>query len=174
MRRTTGYASGCTPEASNGSSPPGTRRKPAHCSNAFGPSRATSLSARLVRNGPFASRCATMLSASVPVTPETRVSSGAEAVLTSTPTALTQSSTTASSERDSFSSLRSCWYWPTPIDLGSIFTSSASGSWSRRAIETAPRIETFRSGSSCEAKAEAEYTEAPASETIALVSFSSG
>ena len=33
--------------------------------------------------------------------PETRVSSGAEAVLTSTPTAFTQSSTTASSERDS-------------------------------------------------------------------------
>ena len=34
--------------------------------------------------------------------PDTRVSSGAEAVLTSTPTAFTQSSTTASSERDSF------------------------------------------------------------------------
>ncbi len=36
--------------------------------------------------------------------PETRVSSGAEAVLTSTPTAFTQSSTTASSERDSLCS----------------------------------------------------------------------
>ena len=37
MRRTTGYASGCTLEASSGSSPSGMRRKPAHCSNAFGP-----------------------------------------------------------------------------------------------------------------------------------------
>ncbi len=174
MRRTTGYASGCTLELSSGSSPPGMRRKPAHCSNAFGPSRATSLRERRDRNGPLASRCATMLSASPAVMPETRPSSGAEAVLTSTPTALTQSSTTASSERESFSSLRSCWYWPTPIDLGSILTSSASGSCSRRAMETAPRMDTLRSGSSCEAKAEAEYTEAPASETIALVSFSSG
>ena len=80
--------------------------------------------------------------------PDTRVSSGAEAVLTSTPTALTQSSTTASRERDSFTSVTSCWYWPTPIDLGSILTSSASGSCSRRAIDTAPRSETSRSGSS--------------------------
>ena len=71
--------------------------------------------------------------------PETRASSGADAVLRSTPTPLTQSSTTASSERDSLNSLRSCWYWPTPIDFGSIFTSSASGSCSRRAIDTAPR-----------------------------------
>ncbi len=38
--------------------------------------------------------------------------------------------------------LRSCWYWPTPIDFGSIFTSSASGSCRRRAIETAPRRDT--------------------------------
>jgi hypothetical protein len=42
------------------------------------------------------------------------------------------------------------------MDFGSILTSSASGSCSRRAIETAPRIVTSRSGSSCEAKAEAE------------------
>ncbi len=174
MRRTTGYASGWTAEASSGSSPSGMRRKPAHCSKAFGPSRATSFSARRVRNGPFASRCATMLSASVPVMPETRVSSGAEAVLTSTPTALTQSSTTASSERESLSSLRSCWYWPTPIDLGSILTSSASGSWRRRAMETAPRMETSSPGSSWAANADAEYTDAPASLTITLVSPSSG
>ena len=88
--------------------------------------------------------------------PETRVSSGAEAVLTSTPTAFTQSSTTASSERDSLNSARSCWYCPTPIDFGSIFTSSASGSCSRRAMETAPRSDTSRPGSSGEAYAEAE------------------
>ena len=83
--------------------------------------------------------------------PDTRRSSGADAVLTSTPTALTQSSTTASSERDSAASGTSCWYWPTPIDLGSILTSSASGSCKRRAIDTAPRSDTSSSGSSDEA-----------------------
>lgn len=174
IRRTTGYASGCTLDASSGSSPPRIRRKPAHCSYALGPSRDTFFSAVREENGPFASRCATMFSASPEVMPETRASSGAEAVLTSTPTPFTQSSTTASSERDSFTSERSCWYWPTPIDFGSIFTSSASGSCSRRAIDTAPRSETSMSGSSWEAKAEAEYTEAPASDTITLVSFNSG
>ncbi len=94
---------------------------------------------------------ATMFPASTEPIPDTRESSGAEAVLTSTPTPFTQSSTTASSERDSFTSDRSCWYWPTPMDFGSIFTSSASGSCSRRAMETAPRSDTSSSGSSCEA-----------------------
>jgi hypothetical protein len=89
-----------------------------------------------------------MFSARVSPIPDTRLSNGGEAVLTSTPTALTQSSTTASSERDSFTSEMSCWYWPTPIDLGSIFTSSARGSCSRRAIDTAPRRDTSRFGSS--------------------------
>ncbi len=60
------------------------------------------------------------------------------------------------------------------MDFGSILTSSASGSWSRRAIETAPRSDTSMPGSSREAYADAEYTDAPASETITLVSFSSG
>ncbi|MBD2900615.1 hypothetical protein amrb99_96200 [Actinomadura sp. RB99] len=110
MRRTTGYDSGCTLDASSGSSPPGIRRKPAHCSNAFGPSRGTSLSPERLRNGPLASRWATMLSARPSPMPDTRVSSGADAVLTSTPTAFTQSSTTASRERDSFTSDTSCWY----------------------------------------------------------------
>ena len=82
--------------------------------------------------------------------PDTRASSGADAVLTSTPTAFTQSSTTASSDRASLAWSRSCWYWPTPIDLGSILTSSASGSCSRRAIDTAPRRVTSRSGNSSE------------------------
>ena len=85
-----------------------------------------------------------------------RASSGTEAVLTSTPTALTQSSTTASSERASSVWLTSCWYWPTPIDFGSILTSSASGSCRRRAIDTAPRSDTSRSGNSCAASSEAE------------------
>ena len=114
------------------------------------------MSAVRVRNGPFASRCATMFSARPGVMPETRRSSGADAVLTSTPTALTQSSTTASSDRDSAVWLMSCWYCPTPIDFGSILTSSASGSCRRRAIETAPRSDTSMPGSSCEANADAE------------------
>jgi hypothetical protein len=58
--------------------------------------------------------------------------------------------------------------------LGSIFTSSASGSCRRRAIDTAPRRLTSRSGNSFAASSEAEYTEAPASDTVILVSFSSG
>ena len=51
---------------------------------------------------------------------------------------------------------RSCWYCPTPIALGSIFTSSASGSCRRRAMETAPRRETSSPGNSALAYAEAE------------------
>ena len=88
--------------------------------------------------------------------PETRLSSATEAVFTSTPTAFTQSSTTASSRRASWLWPTSCWYWPTPMLLGSILTSSASGSCSRRAMETAPRMETSRSGNSWEASSEAE------------------
>ena len=84
------------------------RKKPALCSKALGPSRGTPFNAARDLNGPFASRCATMFCASRSPTPETRASSGAEAVLTSTPTALTQSSTTASSERESFDSETSC------------------------------------------------------------------
>jgi hypothetical protein len=44
----------------------------------------------------------------------------------------------------------------TPMDFGSIFTSSASGSCSRRAMDTAPRSDTSSSGSSAEAYADAE------------------
>src|ERR1700754_1983600 len=89
-----------------------------------------------------------MLCANPEPMPDTRASSGADAVLASTPTAFTQSSTTASSDFDSLPSARSCWYCPTPIDFGSIFTSSASGSCRRRAIDTAPRSVTSRLGNS--------------------------
>ena len=102
------------------------------------------------------------------------MSSGTEAVFTSTPTALTQSSTTASRFFASLDCETSCWYWPTPIDFGSIFTSSASGSCRRRAIDTAPRIDTSRSGNSLAASSEAEYTEAPASETTIFCNRASG
>ena len=54
-----------------------------------------------LRNAPCSSRNETMFFASVAFRPEIRDSSGADAVLTSAPTALTQSSTTASSCRAS-------------------------------------------------------------------------
>ena len=60
------------------------------------------------------------------------------------------------------------------MDFGSILTNSAKGSCKRRAIETAPRKETSSSGNSLAASSEAEYTEAPASETVILVNLSSG
>src|SRR3546814_18468916 len=111
------------------------RRKPAHCSKVFSPSRGTLSRSLRRRNGPLASRCTTMLPATVDDSPDTRASSAAEAVLTCTPTAFTQSSTRASSARARLYWSTSCWYWPTPHALGSIFTSSASGSDRKRAVE---------------------------------------
>ena len=52
--------------------------------------------------------------------------------------------------------------------LGSIFTSSANGSCTRRAMLTAPRRLTSRSGNSWLATSLAEYTEAPASLTTSF------
>ena len=51
------------------------------------------------------------------------------------------------------------------MDLGSIFTSSARGSWILLAMEIADLCSTERSGNSSIARGEAEYTEAPASLT---------
>ena len=110
-----------------------------------------------------------MLPASVDVTPATRVSKGIDAVFTSTPTAFTASSTTASRVFASALWFTSCWYCPTPMDFGSIFTNSASGSCSRRAIDTAPRNDTSISGNSFAATSEAEYTDAPDSDTTTSV-----
>jgi hypothetical protein len=76
--------------------------------------------------------------------------------LSSTPTWFTQLSTTSSSLSTSIGACTSCWYCPTPIDFGSIFTSSASGSCSRRAIDTAPRTETSSFGNSARARSLAE------------------
>ena len=101
-----------------------------------------------MRNGPCSSRKATMFFAMVSFSPDTRASSGAEAVLRSAPTAFTQSSTTASSAVARRRWLTSCWYWPTPMAFGSMRTSSASGSCRRRAIDTAPRSDTSSCGNS--------------------------
>ncbi len=147
------------------------RRKPAHCSKVLSPRRGT-LSRSLRRlNGPLSSRCRTMFSATVLDRPDTRDSKAAEAVLTYTPTALTQSSTRASSALARRYWSTSCWYWPTPIALGSILTNSASGSCRRRAIDTAPRSETSRFGNSLAANSDAEYTDAPASLTTIFCSL---
>ncbi len=92
--------------------------------------------------------------------------SGADAVFKSTPTLFTQSSTTPCRASLSFFWFISCWYCPTPIDLGSIFTSSARGSCSLLAIDAALLCPTSNSGNSSVASLLAEYTEAPASLTI--------
>ena len=97
--------------------------------------------------------------------PATRRSKDGEAVFKSTPTPLTQSSTTPSKAWERRAWGISCWYCPTPMALGSIFTSSARGSWSRRAMLTAERRDTSKSGNSSAPSLEAEYTEAPASLT---------
>ena len=98
--------------------------------------------------------------------------SGAEAVFRSTPTLFTQSSTTPVRDSPSFFWFMSCWYCPTPMDLGSIFTSSASGSWSLLAMEAALLCPTSNFGNSSVASLLAEYTEAPASLTITYCTFS--
>ena len=95
---------------------------------------------------PCASRHRTTALATLPERPDTLESSGTLAVLRSTPTPFTQSSTTASSVRASSLWFTSCWYWPTPMLLGSIFTSSANGSCRRRAMLAAPRKLTSTSG----------------------------
>src|SRR5260370_33849171 len=119
---------------SSGLSPPRMRRKPADCSKVLAPRPATSTSCLRLLKEPLASRQRTTDVATLPDRPETRDSSGAEAVFRSTPTEFTQSSTTASSWRASSLWFTSCWYWPTPMLLGSILTSSASGSCRRRAM----------------------------------------
>ena len=87
------------PRRRAGSAPSRMRRKPAACSNARGAEArhlraaprgcGTRRSRRGARRSPRRATCPR---------PETRASSGAEAVLRSTPTALTASSTTASSD----------------------------------------------------------------------------
>ena len=89
-------------------SPPGMRRKPAHCANAFGPSCATFRSSFLLSKRPFSSRYATMFFAITLLTPELYCSCDADAVFRSTPTLFTQSSTTPPSASPSFFWFISC------------------------------------------------------------------
>src|SRR6218665_258693 len=153
---------------SSGFSPPRMRKKPALCSKVLAPRPATSSSCRRLLNAPWASRQHTTALATLADRPETRLSRGTLAGFRSTPTAFTQSSTTVPRVRASSLWFTSCWYWPTPMLLGSILTSSANGSCRRRAMLAAPRRLTSTSGSSCDAYSLAEYTEAPASLTTTL------
>ena len=153
---TSAYRSGWTADASSGFAAPRMRRKPADCSNALGPSPVTFFRSLRLLNAPFALRHATIRLASDSPMPETRVRRGAEAVFSSTPTLFTQLTTTSSSFAPRSGWCTSCWYWPTPIAFGSIFTSSASGSCRRRPIEIAPRTVRSRSGNSSRATSPAE------------------
>ena len=122
------YDSGWTVVLSSGFSESLTFMNPAHCSYAFGPSFLTLRSSFLEENLPFSSLYETIFFAIDFEIPETCSISETDAVFTSTPTSLTDFSTTWSSDSDSFFWFMSCWYWPTPMDFGSIFTSSARGS----------------------------------------------
>ncbi len=132
------------------------RKKPALCSKVFAPRPVTLSKSAREAKAPLASRQRTTDLATVWDRPETRASSGTLAVFRSTPTLLTQSSTTVSRLRIRSLWFTSCWYWPTPMDLGSIFTSSANGSCRRRAMLAAPRRLTSTSGISWLANSLAE------------------
>ena len=114
---------------------------------------APSRSCSRLRNGPCASRCVDDVLARA-------TSTGPRSAPAAAPTPCSRRRRPRSrsprpprrAARASFVWLTSCWYWPTPIDFGSIFTSSASGSCSRRAIDTAPRRLTSRSGNSRDAE----------------------
>ena len=82
---------------SNGFLLSATLRKPAHCSNALGPSLGTFFSSLLEENAPFSSLYFTMLLHTVALRPATLESNAGEAVFRSAPTELTQFSTTPSS-----------------------------------------------------------------------------
>ena len=83
-----------------------------------------------------------------------------------TPTLLTVLLTTKSKLSANFFCDTSCWYNPTPIPSGGIFTSSASGSCNLLPILTALLFSTAKSGNSSIAIFDALYIDAPASDTI--------
>ena len=80
------YDSGWMVVLSSGLRLPGTRKKPAACSKAFGPRPFTFFRSVRASNGPFSSRWATIAAATFLLMPETYESSCADAVLASTPT----------------------------------------------------------------------------------------
>ena len=139
---------GARPMASSGLSPPRMRRKPAACSNVLSPRRGTFSSAArdreravLVAVGDDALRRA--LRDQAGHARQQRRRRGVQVDADRVHAVLDHRVERARQLR---SGSTSCWYWPTPIDFGSIFTSSASGSCRRRAIETAPRSDHVQVG----------------------------
>ncbi len=110
----------------------------------------------LLLNLPTLSRYLTMFSALVLFKPETYINNALLAVFTFTPTLLTACVTTKFRLSFNFLGATSCWYWPTPILLGSILTNSDKGSWSRLAIDAADLSSTLKSGNSSLASSLAE------------------
>ena len=104
--------------------PTGIRSKPAHCWKALGPSLGTFYPVWGTRRFPPDMRqyfFAVSLSVRHP-------QQGAEAVFEIHAYRVdAQSSTRRSGSRPAFPGSMSCWYWPTPMAFGSIFTSSAMG-----------------------------------------------
>ena len=148
---------GARPVMSSGLSPSRMRRKPAACSKVLAPRPATS------------SSCCAVAEGAVRVAPahdarRHRRATGPTRAPAAAPTRCSGPRRPSSrSPRPPRPALRasslwftSCWYWPTPMLFGSIFTSSASGSCRRRAMLTAPRRLTSRSGSSLLANSLAE------------------
>ena len=81
---------------SSGLEPPRIRRNPALCSKVLAPSPVTFIRSWRLVNAPLASRHRTTAFATVDDRPDTRDNKGTLAVLRSTPTEFTQSSTTVS------------------------------------------------------------------------------
>ena len=131
-------------------------KKPAHCSKDLGPIPLTFFNCSLSVKIPSASRRAIIFFAREELTPETYFNKETLAVFKFTPTLFTTEPTTASSSSLNFFWFKSCWYKPTPMDLGSIFTSSARGSCNLLPIEIAPLIVKSKSGNSSRATSPAE------------------
>ena len=137
-------------------SPSGITKKPAICSYALGPTPLTFKISFLFLKLPFSFLYSTIFLATVFLIPEICESNAQEAVLILAPTLLTTWLITLSRDSSNLDWFTSCWYIPTPIDLGSIFTSSAKGSCILLPIEIAPLTVTSKSGNSSAAILEAE------------------
>ena len=141
---------------SRGFSPSFILINPIACSYTLSDSFVLFLSSSLVLYFPFSSLNFIILSIVFEVKPEIWDKIALDAVFIFTPTLFTTLSTTKSKASVNSFCFTSCWYNPTPIDLGSIFTSSDKGSCSLLPIEIALLSETFNLGNSFIAKSDAE------------------
>ena len=130
--------------------------KPIACSYILSDILVAFFKSSLVLYFPFSSRIFNILSIVLEVSPDIWDSISLEAVFIFTPTLFTTLSTVKSRASLSSFCFTSCWYSPTPIDFGSILTSSDKGSWSLLPMEIALLSETFRFGNSFIARLDAE------------------